>query len=370
VGTVELWCESRTDERRWRLQIQLRGQGVIASTGTTSTPNAADRVVIEQSEIDAALEAVKVAFGPSTGSEDDGPSRLIKRLEERLDCPRDQWPTSALRALWEPLRDLSDLRFRSARHESRWYNLAGYCLRPGTGFPLDDVRMKALWPMFHQGVRHVKDLQCWAEWWILWRRVAAGLARPHHEELSRRLLPFLLPGKQGSPVKKGGRPKPEPHEMAEIWRTAASLERLAPDLKVALGQVLMKELSKPTLANHVLWCLGRLGARMPLYGPANTTVPKETAEPWATILVERAFAPGRETADAIFALSQIARVSGDRARDLDPDLRLRVIDRLRALAADAETIRSVIEYQEREAVEQGQALGDSLPAGLRLVSNP
>ena len=25
VGTVELWCQSRTDDRRWRLQIQLRG---------------------------------------------------------------------------------------------------------------------------------------------------------------------------------------------------------------------------------------------------------------------------------------------------------------------------------------------------------
>src|SRR5262249_12563319 len=25
VGTIELWCQSRTDDRRWRLQIQLRG---------------------------------------------------------------------------------------------------------------------------------------------------------------------------------------------------------------------------------------------------------------------------------------------------------------------------------------------------------
>ena len=30
VGTVELWCESRTDERRWRLQIQLRGASAPA----------------------------------------------------------------------------------------------------------------------------------------------------------------------------------------------------------------------------------------------------------------------------------------------------------------------------------------------------
>ncbi len=74
-------------------------------------------------------------------------------------------------------------------------------------------------------------MQCWAEWWILWRRVAAGLARPHHEEIHRRLAPFLLPAKGTSPAKKAGRPKPEPHELAEMWRCAASLERLSPEIK-------------------------------------------------------------------------------------------------------------------------------------------
>jgi hypothetical protein len=60
VGTVELWCESRTDDRRWRLQIQLRGPGTAAPSRATVTSDEADRVVIEQSEIDAAVEAVKV----------------------------------------------------------------------------------------------------------------------------------------------------------------------------------------------------------------------------------------------------------------------------------------------------------------------
>jgi hypothetical protein len=367
IGTVELWCESRTDDRRWRLQIQLRGQ----SSEAPSTPrelSPADSIIIEQSEIDAAIAAVKHAFTLSTGSDEHSPSRLIKRLEECLDSPRDQWPTSALRALWEPLRDLADARFRSPRHESRWYNLVGYCLRPGTGFPLDEGRIKALWPTFHQGVRHGKDLQCWAEWWILWRRVAAGLARAHHEEIYRRLVPYLLPAKGGAATKKGGRPRPEPHEMAEIWRCASSLERLSADVKRTLGQVLLKELARPAIGGHVLWCLGRLGARMPLYGPANTSIDRESAERWITTLLDRPFAGGRESTDAIFALAQIARVSGDRARDIDADLRLRVIDRLRELGADPETVRPVIEHQERESVEMGQALGDSLPTGLRLIS--
>lgn len=155
-----------------------------------------------------------------------------------------------------------------------------------------------------------------------------------------------------------------------MWRCAAALERLPAETRAALGEVLLTDLSKPSLAGHVLWCLGRLGARVPLYGPANTTVPEETAARWVAALLDRTFAPGRETTDATFALAQLARVSGDRTRDLDPDLRSRVAGRLEALGADPADVRPVREFVEREAAEQGVALGDSLPVGLRLIGEP
>jgi hypothetical protein len=327
-----------------------------------------DRVVIEQSEIDAAVAAIRTAFGPGTPPDQHGPARLVKRLEEVLDVPRDQWPPSALRALWEPLRDLADQRERSARHESRWYNLAGYCLRPGIGYPLDEVRIKALWPTFHLGVRHVRDVQCWVEWWVLWRRVAAGLTRPHHDEIGRRVVPFLLPSKGPvSPAKKASRPKVEPHELAEMWRCAAALERLTPETKESLGDVLVKELARPAIPGYLLWSLGRLGARVLLYGPANATVRREQAGAWVEALLARNYAPGREAGDAVFALAQLARISADRSRDLEPDLRARVVAKLHDLGATEHDVRPVEEFQERAAAEQGVALGDALPVGLRLI---
>ena len=118
-----------------------------------------------------------------------------------------------------------------------------------------------------------------------------------------------------------------------------------------------------------LWCLGRFGARVPLYGLANTAVRKEAAERWIEALLDRTFPPGRETAEAIFALSQLARVADDRARDIDDDLRARVIARLVELGADEATIRPVREYHELQTAQEGQALGDSLPIGLRLLSD-
>jgi len=212
-------------------------------------------------------------------------------------------------------------------------------------------------------------VQCWAEWWILWRRVAAGLSRPHHDEIHRRIAPFLVPIKGTSPSKKAGRPKPEPHELAEMWRCAAALEHLTPAIKESLGDALLKESTRAGLGAHTLWCLGRLGARVPLYGPANTVVLKATAERWTRNLLGRSFAPGRETADAIFALAQLARVAGDRARDLDEALRQEVLARLTELGADETALRPVREYHELETTQQVQALGDSLPIGLRLLSD-
>jgi hypothetical protein len=367
VGTIELWCQARSDDRRWRLQIQLRGPAEPRPRETVAGAEA-DRIVVEQGELDAAVAAIRAAFGApaSAANAEGGPARLVKKLEEVLDVPRDGWPPSALRAMWDPLRDLADLRLKSPRHESRWFNLAGYALRPGRGFPLDEVRIKALWPAFHQGVRHAKDVQCWAEWWILWRRVAAGLTKAHHDEIHRRLAPFLIPPKGANVAKKAGRPKPEPHELAEMWRCVAALERLGAEVKEPLGDALAAELSRPTIPGHVLWSLGRLGARVPLYGPANTVVRREAAARWVDALAARDYAPGRETADAIFALAQLARASGDRVRDLPEPDREKALEKLASLGADEATLRPVREYHELEASQEGQALGDSLPIGLRL----
>ena len=367
VGTVELWCRSKADERRWRLQIQLRGPGDGAkASSSTWTGAPEDFEVVEQSAIDRASGAVSAAFGPNPPP-DGGPARLVKALEEALESPRDRWPPSALRALWEPLLAASESRSKSPAHELRWLNLAGYFLRPGVGFPLDELRIKALWPTFHAGVSHPKDKQTWVEWWVLWRRVAAGLNRPHHEEIYRRLQPYLLPPKGGT-GKKASRPKPEPHELAEMWRCAASLERLEPGSKAALGSALVGSLEGSGSVSHALWCLGRLGARDLLFGGANFVVHPSTASKWAERLI--AFEPGtnRERSEAAFALSQVARLAGDRARDLDEDLRTRAIERLRHLGAFESDVSALREVRLREAGEQGQALGDSLPIGLRLIA--
>ena len=67
--------------------------------------------------------------------------------------------------------------------------------------------------------------------------------------------------------------------------------------------------------------------------------------------------------------AQLARVASDRARDLDESLREEVLARLTELGADETALRPVREYHELETAQQVQALGDSLPIGLRLLSD-
>jgi hypothetical protein len=361
IGTIELWCQSRRDPRRWGLQIQVR-PGATTGLGADAEDDAA--VIIEQSELDAAIGEIREAFATYDSQDARGVATLVKRLEATLDAPRDSWSTAALRGLWEPLKEGLDARAKSPQHEVRWLNLSGYCLRPGTGYPLDESRMKALWPVFHAGVKHPKEKQCWTEWWILWRRVSAGLNKAHQNELARRLIPFLVAKDSG---KKATRPKPERHELSEMWRLAASLERLPAEQKTTFGDRLIRELKPDQVTPSALWSIGRFGARTTLYGPANTVVLGDTAERWARHLLTLSGSTSRETSELIFALSQIARISGDRARDLPQSVRDAVIVKLQSLDADESHIAPLREFHEMGRSQQSQAFGEALPVGLRLV---
>ena len=74
---------------------------------------------------------------------------------------------------------------------------------------------------------------------------------------------------------------------AEMWRTLASMERLPPSLKAKLGDALVERLEKDRKKDLEvsLWALGRLGARAPLYGPADAVVSADVARPLAPGLI-------------------------------------------------------------------------------------
>jgi hypothetical protein len=111
--------------------------------------------------------------------------------------------------------------------------------------------------------------------------------------------------------------------------------------------------------------VGRLGARVSLYGQAQNLVSPEVATAWLQALLALDW---RRVEPAAFAAVQIARVSGDRARDLAPQWRDRVLQRLVEIKAPELWCRMLRERVEPDAAEQRLSYGEALPPGLRLLA--
>jgi len=103
---------------------------------------------------------------------------------------------------------------------------------------------------------------------------------------------------------------------------------------------------------------------VPFHGNVHDTVPRDVARAW----LEQVLAlDWQAVAPAAFAAAQLARLSGDRERDLDPDLRERVVERLRREKAPAKWVALVQNVAELDSADESLVFGESLPPGLRLV---
>ncbi|TMA49263.1 MAG: molecular chaperone DnaK [Deltaproteobacteria bacterium] len=271
IGTLELWCRSLETEHRWRLEFRLRDiVGLAAEPG----PAGDAALVVEPARLDEASALLRAAFESS-----DDPVTLTRRLEAALDAGRDAWPLAAIRMLWDALWPLEPARARSAEHEARWLNLAGFLLRPGFGDPGDEVGVGRLWRVLSGELHHPRAVQCRAEWWNLWKRIAGGLTARQQQHLLELVGPALL--RRG----KSRGPRPGPQELREMWQAIGSCERLSAAARAELGGVLVPEAERGRATEPELWALARLGARVPVYGPLNCVVARDAAAAWTERLL-------------------------------------------------------------------------------------
>ncbi|SDP67912.1 Hsp70 protein [Rhodoferax sp. OV413] len=356
VGTLEMHCVAVADPtQRWQLEFQLRGQASEdvpeASVEAAPHPRLAD-----------ASNAIGRVYGDRSQGVDAKEVKQLRSQLERLLGSRDSWDTPLLRTLFGQLLDAAKRRRRTAQHERQWFNLTGYALRPGFGHPLDDWRVQQLWQLFEPGIAHSHEPQQWSEWWTLWRRVAGGLTAEQQDMVFEAIAYYLQPGGGQDVPAPGGPPM---LALDEMLRMAASFERLAVTHKVQLGQWLVQRLQQPGENPQSWWALGRIGARQPLYASLHHVVPPDVAAQWLEAVLAQDWA---QVEPAAFAATQIARATGDRARDVPEALRQRVLDRLAAARAAPAWIAMVREVTVLDAADARRAFGESLPVGLKLVS--
>jgi hypothetical protein len=109
--------------------------------------------------------------------------------------------------------------------------------------------------------------------------------------------------------------------------------------------------------------LGRLGLRVPLYGSSHKTVDADQAARWLSLLLDAGL---RRIDGTAFAAAQLARLTGDRTRDLDDEIRARAVAALKSAGAPEAWWRMISEVAALETADEARALGDTLPIGLRL----
>ncbi len=354
VGTLELWCESRDTQHRWRLQFELRGEetqtGQLDTAKPQPAPTRSPTITACDATVDSAVELIRGVFeGPAA----DESGSLASQMEAALGAKRDSWPIPAIRRFCDVLVDVAAGRKKSPRHEVRWLNLYGWCLRPGFGAPGDDARMNHLRRIAFNKLVFADDLQCQVEMLALLRRIAGGINASEQQALYRTYA--------------GRKEKRRVNRQLEYeqWRLVASLEHLLGSARASLGNELVAKIKDEPENAIWLWSLGRLGARIPLYGPLHSVAPAETAGEWLKALLDLS----TFTAATSSSILLIARRTDDRSRDIDDAVRELVISRLTALGIGEETIQMLSKYVPPERADAVRSFGESLPPGLQLLSS-
>jgi hypothetical protein len=360
IGTLELWCRSQSSPHRWRLQFDLRA--AKDAPGALIAGETLDSAVIDQ-----ARALIRSVFGVRPAAGGQAPERLVKDLSAILELGKERWPTPLIRKLADGLLENTEGRAFTPQHEARWLNLLGFCLRPGFGAPLDEWRIKELWKIYPQSLRFARHAQSRSEWWILWRRAAGGLSAGHQLHMAQQALQAVMPAEKRRA--KGGKSLKglSAQEELEILMMLANLERLPTASKVDLGTMLIGRFAKAKPRAQELWALSRLGARMPLYGPLDRVIPGDIATRWLEALLALPLSATESTARAMI---QLARHTGDRERDVSPEIRGRLREWLAPLPR-AQRLTEVLENPDTALDDQEQdwIFGEALPAGL-IISSP
>ena len=364
VGSLDLACvevepAAGASARRFRLAFDLRGELRGAADGPPpSTLRAGPRSIVRPSDrrLEEACALLEKVYGKTKGQGDERDAKNLLRDLEKTLGERTSWPTDLARQLVDRLLPLAKQRRRSADHERIFFLLLGFCLRPGFGYLGDEARASAAFALFKEKVTFQKDARGMQQFWIAWRRIAGGLDEAAQtalrDELDRHLAPHDPRSRKAKPPKAEAEP--------DLIDLLSWLERVAPARRAELGGWLL-ERTWTDRDPRLRAALGRLGAREPAYASAHHVIAPRTAERWVDHLLREKW---NEVPAAARAAYQIARVVGDRSRDLAETTRAEVAQRLEAIAADPRWIESVRDLAPRQEADRAEMFGEDLPPGL------
>ncbi|WP_313074490.1 Hsp70 family protein [Melaminivora sp.] len=381
VGTLELRCVAVDDpQQSWLLPFAVRGAGAPADVTADATDHRAAKTIAAGADptrakgqkdaeapatdaaatgLPAALTLLERIFGNQGRDVTPREVRQLRQSLQKLLGPREGWDVPLLRALFDALLARARRRRRTPEHERAWLNLAGWCLRPGVGAELDGWRMAQLWQLYGQGLGHPGEPANWTEWWVLWRRVAAGLDEAQQMQLLEDVAACLQKA-----VQRSGSARAQWGSYDDMLRLLAAVEAVPWQYRLEMGQWMLARLKRAGEPPQTWWAIGRLAARTVLAANAHRVMPPGAAQEFLDAALAQDW---RKNEHAMFAAVQMARLTGERALDMPDAVRAAVLDKLAASGAPERWLQQVREVVELDAEDRQRSLGDSLPPGLVLL---
>lgn len=337
IGTLEIWLQATKSNHKWALEFQLRGvegqENNLASIGQTLKGATYDVAFIED-----AGKIIEAAF--SKGGDSRG---LMEALENAVNLKRKEWSLNLLRGLWPSLIKCAPQRLLSSQLAERWWNLAGFLLRPGYGYPLDDFRIKDLWKIILADIKRPSSIEVLVQQLICFRRIAGGLSKGQQIQVASEHIPQLNPNKNA-------------YLFQERLRTIAAMELIDINAKIKVGESILPRILSGKANPAEYWSLGRIGARHLLKGSMGHVIPPKQCTTWVEKLLVQPISD-----NIAHLLGQLARLTGHREIDLPESLQNKIVKLYPQLSTSLLHLQT---YTERD---QEEAFGEALPPGLSLT---
>jgi hypothetical protein len=373
IGTLSLECVNHHLSEKWRLEFHIR-----ESVPEVMQPDQSITVGnqwVPPSNWDDAQKTLQSWFGKRSRQEN-LPLSLNKQLEALLGL-RSGWPLPLLREIADQLLSGMGTRVRSINHEMNWLKICGFCLRPGFGFPNDELRIKQLTEWIARGPQFRKERNVEVEWWIFCRRVAAGLPSQTQEAIFKSLEERLVEGNRkprSSKLPKGKRPASiSPSAFNELWLLLSNLESVPHEKKRTYSKQLLDRLEKEQSTGIEGLCLARLGSRELVHAGTLYVIPPKEVESWIQSLLE--IHHQKPIQELPLVLTKLGQFTGDRHRDISQDLRKELIAFVESYDEDGSLVRLLTDEAKRDPEEilesnlQNWLFGDELPIGLKLAKS-
>jgi hypothetical protein len=231
----------------------------------------------------------------------------------------------------------------------------------------DDWRVNTTWRTIH-GKLNFRSIGTASETIVLWRRIAGGFTSGQQQALFQDCWPRVRATLEG-----GNSSQSVNTNMAiELLRLIGSLERISSSDKKSVANVLLVALKKKKLDNlqgALLWTLGRIGTRRPVYATLQQVVTASVVQGWIDklLVMEDGFHT-RNMESLSLCLMQLAVKTQDRYRDLPSATRERVLAKMEQLGAPKPHLELISKGGRLDDSMEESIVGDALPLGFRLRS--